>query len=189
VDGGHPGHPLGGGCPVRMSLWYVFFTDTCPRAMSDLSKARYYKGLDKRTCLFHLSDVSIARSTIGLAACFGPNKRTSPFVRKISTGVLLNTKSPLTLRINSTPACDDCEELDWPLLPYAEAKTLGEMYSKQLHTERTNPTNPFRRSTRGRTFPGRRGCRNRRTMNSRGGRRRLETGLQPAQRPVSKGSR
>ena len=43
-----------------MSTWFVFFTDTCPRAMSDLSKARYYKGLDKGTCPFHLSDMSVS---------------------------------------------------------------------------------------------------------------------------------
>ena len=49
-----------------MSTWYVFLTDTCPCAMSDLSKARYYKGLDKRTCPFHLSDMSVSMVARGL---------------------------------------------------------------------------------------------------------------------------
>jgi hypothetical protein len=43
-----------------MSTWYVFSLDTCPHAMSTLSKARWFKGLDKRTCPFHLSNVSIS---------------------------------------------------------------------------------------------------------------------------------
>lgn len=43
-----------------MSTWYVFFADTCPHTMSDLSKAWYYKGLDKTTCPSHLSEMSVS---------------------------------------------------------------------------------------------------------------------------------
>jgi hypothetical protein len=68
VDGDILDTPLGGRCPVRMSSWYVFLSDTCPRAMSTLSKARYYKGLDKRTCPFHLSNMSVSVIEQGVRA-------------------------------------------------------------------------------------------------------------------------
>jgi hypothetical protein len=47
-DGGQPGHPLGGWCPVRLSSWYVFFADICPPRVSALSEPSYYMGLDKK---------------------------------------------------------------------------------------------------------------------------------------------